>query len=217
MFPKNWPQNLVHIVTSSVSLSFISQSCKGALPGHNQPLRFLWPFWLPSNSKEWTIPPVWTKSPGYSRFGERRTPLVVVAWGTTASIQANIYSFFERWGEKAEVFGNSGQTINKSTFGDDAQGELMRRANRSSFQLEDCFPMVPEFYRAAKKPDSQPSRRSIVEERILCWLCKLKPFKAEQAENQHGLQFVPSAWLVALWKLTVSGGADMQAGHNDSG
>lgn len=54
-------------------------------------------------------------------------------------------------GGKAEVFGNSGQTINKSTFGDDAQGELMRRANRSSFQLEDCFPMVPEFYRAAKK------------------------------------------------------------------
>lgn len=101
-------------------------------------------------------------------------------------------------GGKAEVFGNSGQTINKSTFGDDAQGELMRRANRSSFQLEDCFPMVPEFYRAAKKADSQPSRRSIVEERILCWLCKLKPFKAEQAENQHGFQFVPSAWLVAL-------------------
>lgn len=112
MFPKNWPQNLVHIVTSSISLSFISQSCKGALPGHNQPLRFLWPFWLPSNSKEWTIPPVWTKSPGYSRFGERRTPLVVVAWGTTASIQVNIYSFFKRWGGKAEVFGNSGQTIN---------------------------------------------------------------------------------------------------------
>lgn len=175
MFPKNWPQNLVHIVTSSISLSFISQSCKGALPGHNQPLRFLWPFWLPSNSKEWTIPPVWTKSPGYSRFGERRTPLVVVAWGTTASIQVNIYSFFERWGGgEAEVFGNSGQTINKSTFGDDAQGELMRRANRSSFQLEDCFPMVPEFYRAAKK-----SWFTTIQE-VYCW--RENPLLALQTE-----------------------------------
>lgn len=66
------------------------------------------------------------------------------------------------------------------------------------FSREDCFPMVLEFYRAAKKPDSDPSRGSIVEERIPPWLCKLKPSKAEQAENQHGLQFVPSAWLVAL-------------------
>lgn len=49
-----------------------------------------------------------------------------------------------------------------------------------------------------KKPDSEPSRRSIVEERIPSWLCKLKPSIAEQAQNQHGLQFVPSAWLVAL-------------------
>lgn len=64
-----------------------------------------------------------------------------------------------------------------------------------------------------KKPDSGPCRRSIVEERIPRWLYKLKPFKAEQAENQHGLQFVPSAWLVALWNLTrVRGGATQ--GHS---
>lgn len=161
------------------------------------------------NQESWLLP-FWWKEDTSSRGGVR-----------DHSQYTAIYSFFERWGEKTkqntEVFGNSGQTINKSTFGDDAQGELMGRANRSSFQLEDCFPMVPEFYRAAKKPDSQPSRRSIVEERILCWLCKLKPFKAEQAENQHGLQFVPSAWLVALWNLTVSGGADIQAGQSDSG
>lgn len=49
-----------------------------------------------------------------------------------------------------------------------------------------------------KKPDSELSRRSIVEERIPRWLFKLKPSIAEQAQNQHGLQFVPSAWLVAL-------------------
>lgn len=48
--------------------------------------------------------------------------------------------------------------------------------------------MVPEFYRAAEKPDSEASRRSIVEERIPRWLYKLKPSKAEQAENQQ--QFV---------------------------
>lgn len=59
--------------------------------------------------------------------------------------------------------------------------------------------MALEFCRTAKKkPDSEPSRRSIVEERIPRWLCKLKPSKAEQAENQHGPQFVPSAWLAAL-------------------
>lgn len=77
-------------------------------------------------------------------------------------------------GGKAEVFGNSGQTINKSTFGDDDQGELMRRANRSSFQLEDCFPMVPEFYRAAKK-----SWFTTIQE-VYCW--RENPLLALQTE-----------------------------------
>lgn len=67
------------------------------------------------------------------------------------------------------------------------------------YKEEECFfPWSPSSTGQRKKPDSEPSRRPIVGERILCWLCKLKPSKAEQAENQHGLQFVPSAWLVAL-------------------
>lgn len=61
-----------------------------------------------------------------------------------------------------------------------------------------AFPWSQSSTGQQKKPDSEASRRSIVEERIPRWLCKLKPSKAEQAENQHGLQFVPSAWLVAL-------------------
>lgn len=67
-----------------------------------------------------------------------------------------------------------------------------------------AFPWSRSSTGQQKKPDSEPSRRSIVEERIPPWLCKAKPSKAEQAENQHGLQFVPSAWLVALWNLTES-------------
>lgn len=53
------------------------------------------------------------------------------------------------------------------------------------------FPMVLEFIGATKKPDSEPSSRSIVEERIPSWLCKLKPSKLnKQKPAQHSLQLL---------------------------
>lgn len=61
------------------------------------------------------------------------------------------------------------------------------------FGKRTAFPCTRSPTEQQKKPDSGPSRRSIVEERIPCWLCKLKPSKAEQAETapslflQHGL------------------------------
>lgn len=71
-----------------------------------------------------------------------------------------------------------------------------------------AFPWSQPSAGQQKKPDSEASRSSIVGERIPRWLCKLKPSIAEQAENQLSLQFVPSAWLVALWNLTESEGGD---------
>lgn len=147
--------------------------------------------------------------------GKKDTFKSLVVRGIVASIQVDIYSVFQRL---------NGATLQKSvSFKDGEQVKFTTKKNFVikepvqdkllvcifvcvwvCFSKEDCFPMVLEFCRAAKKPDSEPSRRSIVEERIPRWLCKLKPSIAEQAENRHGLQFVPSAWLVALWNLTES-------------
>lgn len=72
--------------------SLIPHCCKGAEPIHNQLLRFLWPSWLPSNSKEWTIPSVWTESPNYSCFQKRKVgrgticPYPVYKWIFTAPV-----------------------------------------------------------------------------------------------------------------------------------
>lgn len=73
---KHQEKNFAHgFFRSGQLFSLIPQCCKEALPLHNQPLRFLWPSWLPSNSKEWTILPVPNESSNYSRFQKRKTPL----------------------------------------------------------------------------------------------------------------------------------------------
>ena len=75
---------------------FIPRCCEEARQMHNQPLRFLWPSWLLSNSKEWTIPPSEPRALTTPVLGGKKDTFesLLVVRGTVAIIQVNIYSFF---------------------------------------------------------------------------------------------------------------------------
>lgn len=197
------------VLSRRLLFSLIPHCCKGARPKHNQPLRFLWPSWLPSNSKEWTMPPVSNRESQLLLFSEKkggerdRLPI--------PSVQVDIYSSCDG--------GKGGGEENGPVGGGGRRwwiGEIQYKKNKKTWYyvclylcecacvcVRVCFseggllshgPRVLQS--SKKKPDSEASRRSIVgrenpllalqTEALQSWTSR-KTSTASSLFLQHGL------------------------------